>query len=60
MKRIFTKSFFKLSVVDQAAVVTAALQGLNQCWLSKENEKRAQRIRQRIESKAIKYGVWCA
>ena len=57
MKYIFTKKLFDLSEIDQAAVVDAAVRELDQCWASKEDEGRATRARQRIERKAIKYGV---
>jgi hypothetical protein len=36
----------------------AALRDLNQCWVSDEDRKRAERMRKRIEKKAIEYGVW--
>jgi hypothetical protein len=58
MKRILTEKFFNLPPVDQAAVVDASLRELDQPWLSQEDEDRAKRRRQRIESKAIRYGVW--
>ena len=58
MQRIFTKRFFDLSAIDQAAVVDAAVRDLHGCWASEEDEKRAKRERQRIEKKAIQYGVW--
>jgi hypothetical protein len=58
MKKLFSKTFFGLSAIDQALVVDAAVQELDQCWLSQEDEDRAKRKRQQIEKKAIEYGVW--
>jgi hypothetical protein len=58
MKKIFTKRFFDLSALDKAKIVDAALQDLDQNWVSEEDRKRAERRRQRIEKKAIEYGVW--
>ena len=58
MKYIFTKRFFDLSAIDQSGIVDAALRDLDQCWTSEEGELRAKRQRQRIEKKAVKYGVW--
>jgi hypothetical protein len=56
--RIFTKKVFDLSAHDQIAVVDAALRELDGCWLNQEDEDRAKRKRQRIERKAVLYGVW--
>lgn len=58
MKYIFTKRFFELSAIDQSGIVDAVLRDLDQCWLSQEDEDRAKRQRQRIERKAIEYGIF--
>ncbi len=58
MTRIFTKKFFDLSASDQALVVDAALQGLDQHWLSQADEDRAERQRKQIERKSVQYGIW--
>ena len=58
MKKIFTKRFLELSAGDQAGIVDAALQDLNQCWVSEEDRKRAERMRKRIAKKAVECGVW--
>lgn len=62
MKRVFTKRFFDLSSIDQAAVVNAAIHDL-QMTLGQVVPAGRQSIRRairRVERKAIDYGVYKA
>jgi hypothetical protein len=58
MRRLFTKRFFDLSASEQAGIVDGTLRDLNQHWLSEEDRKRAERMRKRIEKKAVEYGIF--
>jgi hypothetical protein len=60
MKYIFTKRFFDLSVIDQSRSVDAVLREVDQCWLSEQDQKRAERMQKRIIAKAVKYGVFAS
>ena len=56
--KIFTKDFFMLSAIDQAAVVDAAIRELETgCFL---NPQKAKQQIKRIEKKAVEYGVYKA
>jgi len=58
-KKIFTKSFFQLSAIDQAAVVNAEIRDLEcQDCLTPEGEKNAKRRIRCITKKAEQYGVY--
>ena len=57
-KKIFTKGFFELNNSDQGAVVNALLAEIrNQCYVNHEDEAKARRQANRIEKKAVEYGV---
>ena len=58
---IFTKTFFKLSLIDQAAVVTAAideLQGCIGCHADPADDRKAEQKIERIKKKAIEFGIY--
>jgi hypothetical protein len=58
MSKLFTKSFFALSTVDQSKVLDATLAELESAtYINEEDEKKAQQKAQRIRRKAIKYGL---
>jgi len=58
MKYLFTKSFFRLSELDQAAVVNAYLQELeSQNWANKESEQRAKKRARLIRKRAEELGL---
>lgn len=62
MNRIFTKRFFDLSSMDQAAVVNAAIHNLEMALgqAVPAGRKSIRRTIRRIEKKAIDYGVYKA
>ena len=60
MRRIFTKTFFRLTAHDQAAVIGAVLGDIERNYgryVSPEDEMRAQRQAARIRKKAVEYGI---
>ena len=61
MARIFTKSFFELSHRDQVAVVDMAIRDLESCigrHLNPDDDRRVERLIERIEKRAIEHGVY--
>lgn len=59
-RKIFTKSFFQLSDIDQAAVVCAAVHDLENCigrFVNPADDKRAKKQITRILAKATEYGI---
>jgi hypothetical protein len=57
MTRIFTKSFFRLSPSDQAAVVDAEIRDLESCLNSDDDPKVRKQI-SRIQRRAVQLGIW--
>jgi len=58
-KQIFTKSFFRLSARDQAAVVNAEIRNLErETYLTPADQKSAEQQIDRITKKAERYGVY--
>ena len=56
--RIFTKKFFRLSRLDQTAVVNAAIRDLtDQHYVNAEDERKAREEVQRIAKKAHHLGI---
>jgi hypothetical protein len=56
---IFTKTFFRLSELDQAKVVDAVIADIGrEHWATPEDEKRAKRQIQRIRRKAVEHGIY--
>jgi hypothetical protein len=59
--RIFTKTFFELSPVDQNLVVEANLRECDEVigrGVDSVSRSRARARRKRIEQKAIEFGIW--
>jgi len=57
-RKIFTKSFFRLSPIDQAAVVDAEIRDLeNQNYLTPADQQRAEQQIKRIKEKGQQYGI---
>jgi hypothetical protein len=60
MKRIFTKSFFRLSNNDQAAIVHSIIHDLKSCigrHVKPEDDKKAERQIKWILARAVEHGV---
>lgn len=60
MKRIFTKSFFQLSDIDQAAVVLSVIDNLKSCigrHVNPDDDKKAEQRIKRIWARAVQHGV---
>jgi hypothetical protein len=61
MKPVFTKSFFRLSDSDQAAVVRAIIHDLESCvgrHIDPADDKTAEQRIKRIRARAIQHGVF--
>jgi hypothetical protein len=58
MKKLFTQTFFRLSSIDQGAIVDAVLRDIDgQCWASEQDRKKAERRRKAIIKKSVEYGI---
>ena len=61
MTRIFTKTFFRLTHSDQAAVVDSVIRDLKGAigrHLDPADDRKAERMIRRIEKKAVEHGVY--
>jgi len=61
MSRIFTKSFFRLSPNDQAAVVDAEIRDLESCLgrhLNPDDDRKVENQIERVRQRAVEHGVW--
>lgn len=61
MSRIFTKKFFGMSDLDQAAVVDSVIRELKDAigrHLDRRDDAKVKRTIRRIERKAIEYGIY--
>ena len=58
---IFTKTFFKLNQIDQAAVIAAAIDELQSCigrHVDPADDRRAELKIERIKKKADAFGIY--
>ena len=61
MKYIFTKCFFELSPIDQAALVDAAIREIEYVigqGTDPDSDRKARRRIARIRRKALECGIW--
>jgi hypothetical protein len=59
-RKIFTKRFFQLSDIDQAAVVSAVIRDIESAigrHLNPIHDRRAEQRVKRIRARAIKHGI---